>query len=280
MPKIGAHVSSAVSLDLSFDKAQNIGAECFQIFVSPPRQWSQIAHNESKIEQYLKKQLKTQIGPNFIHGSYLLSLGTGNEEHRNKSIEWLKYALKMADMLQVRGVIFHLGSYKSVGENQAILNTAESIKQILDDAPEKPCIILETSAGSGSNLGSSFSQLGKILKQVGDNRVKVCLDTQHVFAAGYDVKTPIGLKDVLLEFDLEIGLGNLAVIHANDSKSEYKSNVDRHENIGEGFIGKEGFSNLINNPAFANLPFILETPGFAGDGPDKENISALKSLLT
>ncbi len=139
-------------------------------------------------------------------------------------------------------------------------------------------LILETSAGAGGNIGGKFSELGKILKAVGNKRVKIGLDTQHVFAAGYDIKTPMGLRTTLDEFEEEIGLTNLAIIHANDSKVELGSGKDRHENIGEGFIRKEGFANLINNKYLQEVPFILEVPGFSGNGPDTDNVQILKSL--
>ena len=127
-------------------------------------------------------------------------------------------------------------------------------------------------------MGRSFSELGQILKGVKNNKLKVGLDTCHLYASGYDVKTPAGLKKTLEEFDSEIGLENLSIIHANDSKFELGAHRDRHANIGEGFIGKDGFKNLLNNPLLKDIPFILEVPGFTNNGPDKENVELLKSL--
>ncbi len=296
MPKIGAHVSAAVSLDRSISKALEIGAECTQFFISPPQQWVQSEHDEKEIAQYRKRVEESGIGPNFIHGTYLVNLGTPNPEHLNKSIDWLIYALNMADKLGVRGVIFHTGSHKGEGMDSILGQVVETIRVILANTKrpgslvdsggaslprmtqEKPYLILETAASSRS-IGYQFSDLGKILKGVNDPRLKVCLDIQHSFAGGYDPKSPLTLKDVLEEFEEEIGLANLVAIHANDSKVEHRSNRDRHENIGEGFIGKEGFINLINHPRLKDVPFILEVPGFAGNGPDKENVDTLKSLV-
>ncbi len=293
MPKIGAHVSAAVSLDLSFERAQHIGAECTQIFISPPQQWLQAKHNEKEIEKYKQKQKETGIGPNFIHGTYLINLGTQNSELLQKSIDWLVYALNLADKLEVQGVIFHLGSHKGVGFDGILDQVVKSLEQILkqafgseaqarrvqDDISETtPFLILETAAGAGNVIGDKFSELGQILNQVNDPRLKVCLDSQHVFAAGYDIRSASGLDKTLQEFDQQIGLDNLVVIHANDSKVEVGSNKDRHENIGEGFIGRDGFSNLITNQKLKDILFILEVPGFTNAGPDLENIKFLKSL--
>src|SRR3989344_164469 len=282
MVKVGAHVSAAISLDLAFERASKIGAECFQIFVSPPQRWAETKHNSAEIAQFIAQQKATGIGPNFIHGTYLVNLGTESPEHLEKSIEWLKYAMAMAEKLGIAGVIFHTGSHKGLGFDKIVDQVVESIKKVLQETERQSetetKLILETSAGAGGNIGGTFRELGQILKLVQDDRLKICLDTQHVFAAGYDIKSPIGLKYVLEEFDKEIGLQNLVAIHANDSKVEYKSGRDRHANIGEGFIGKDGFEGLVNNPKLQNVPFILEVPGFADTRPDAENVNILKSL--
>lgn len=278
MPKIGAHVSAAVSLERSFLKAQEIGAEATQIFISPPRQWLQVEHSEEVIKRFREKEIESGITPTFIHGTYLINLGSGSEEHLNKSTDWLIWALNMASLLHSRGVIFHMGSHKGRGFEAVKAQVVESLTKILAGANNNSFLILENPVATGGNLGSSLQELGWILKQVQDDRLKICLDTQHAFASGYDLKTPIGLKDFVEEFEAEIGMHNLVAVHANDSKVEFKSLRDRHENIGEGFIGEEGFKNILNHPIFENVPFILEVPGFSGGGPDKENVERLKCL--
>lgn len=322
MPKIGAHVSAAVELGLTVERAKGIGANCFQFFLSPPQQWLQTPHDDSEIEDFAAKVKQQAMGPTFIHGTYLINLGTDKKEHLEKSIAWLQYALNLAQDLSITGVIFHTGSHGGRGFETVIDQTVDSLNVVLntpvipsppaslslqrgepkarrrnlDSAKTKiatssltarprndinlPYLILENSAGAGGNIGSNFSELGRILKQVQNDRLKICLDTCHAFASGYDVKTSDGIKKTLEEFDQEIGLNNLAVIHANDTKFDIGSKKDRHENIGEGFIGKEGFSNLINNPLLKDIPFILEVPGFSGSGPDRENIDILKSLMS
>lgn len=278
MPKVGAHVSAAISLELSFQRAQDIGAQAAQIFISPPQMWQQPKHDQAEIDRYLEKSKHTGIGPNFIHGTYLINLGTQDEAHLKRSTEWLVIALNMAEKMGIEGLIFHTGSHKGNGFDSVLSQVAKSIKDVLKQVPGKVKLILETSAGAGGGIGGKFEELGQILKAVDNSRLKVCIDTQHVFAAGYDIKTKGGLDTTLKTFDKIIGLTNLLVIHANDSKTELSSGSDRHENIGEGFIGKDGFTNLINHPKLEEIPFILEVPGFSGNGPDKENIDLLKSL--
>lgn len=264
--KIGAHVSAAGGLDLSIQRAKDIGADCTQIFVSPPRQWNQTAHSPEIVENYKKAVSESRIDPNFIHGTYLINLGTQDPKHLQKSIDWLIYGMNEAHKLNMTGVIFHTGSDKGG-------NPAKAIKTILDSSPEV-FLILENSAGAGKIIGDKFTELYRILDEVGDPRLKICLDTCHGFAAGYEIASMIDT------FDAELGLKNLVAIHANDSKFDLGSNKDRHANIGEGFIGKEGFKTLLNDPRLKDIPFILEVPGFADNGPDKENLEILKSLAT
>lgn len=307
-PKIGAHVSAAISLEFAFEKALKIGAECFQIFVSPPQQWAYTSHDSAEIERFKSKASETQIGPNFIHGTYLVNLGTEKAEHLQKSIDWLNYGMGMAAKLGIEGVIFHTGSHKGRGMDQVMDQVVQALKEVLDkagkvsevpkvsnagkvdqsvdtfdtfpsfDTSNKPYLILETSAGGGGSIGRNFAELGQILKLVQDDRLKVCIDLAHTFAAGYDWR--VETDKILGEFDREVGLQNLAAIHANDSKMDINSNKDRHANIGEGFLGTEAFRTLLNHPKLKNIPFILEVPGFADDGPDRENVEIMKSLRT
>lgn len=310
--KIGGHVSAAGELGLAVDRAVDIGANTFQFFVSPPQQWLQTNHSDAEIADFVQKAKEKGIDTTFIHGTYLVNLATAKPEHLEKSIAWLKYALELAQKLGVTGIIFHTGSHSGRGFETAVDQIANSLNvifarfaedsarrarerservqnptnqdsgvrtKVLPQNDNLPYLILENSAGGGGSIGSKFKELGEILKKANNPRIKICLDTCHGFAAGYDVKTKEGLERTLAEFDKEIGLENLVAIHANDTKFDLGSGKDRHENIGEGFIGKEGFSNLINNEHLKNVPFILEVPGFTGAGPDRENIDILKSLV-
>jgi deoxyribonuclease-4 len=153
-----------------------------------------------------------------------------------------------------------------------------SMGRILDEAPGKALLMLETSAGSGDHIGSKFADLGRLIKAAGSPRVAACLDTQHVWAAGYNVADKDGLDEAMREWDATIGLDKLCAVHANDSKRPLGSAVDRHDNIGEGAIGEAGFKTILAHPAFQNVPFYLEVPGVDGSGPDKHNVDALKRI--
>ena len=284
MIKVGAHVSAAGKIQKTFENAQKIEASCFQFFVSPPQQWAQTPHSAENIEEFKNLQRETGIGPNFIHGTYLVNLGTQDPEHLKRGIDWLRYAMSMARELEVRGVIFHLGSHKGFGFEGILSQVVESLKVVLEtsepgNSGEEPYLILENAAGAGNVLGDKFSELGEIIKQVGSPRLKICMDLQHAFGAGYDLKTPEGIEKAMEEFDREIGLSNLVAVHSNDSKVELGANRDRHENIGEGFIGKEGFANIVNSKYFDQIPFLLEVPGLEKTGPDLANVQKLKSLI-
>lgn len=278
MPIIGAHISAAGSLDLSLKRAQKIGAKATQIFITPPQQWAQTIHSEETITRYKETQAQTGIGPNFIHGVYLINLASANPYLSEKSTNWLIYSQNLASELGIEGTIFHIGSTKGQDKEAAISQVISAIKKILNQTGSAH-LILENPAGAGELVGDRLSELGQIIKEVGDSRVKVCLDTQHAFASGYELRTAEAVDKFAQEVILEIGLENLIAIHANDSKTEFSSHRDRHENIGEGLIGVEGFKYIINHPAFTNAPFILEVPGFESTGPDIKNIQLLQSLI-
>ena len=164
-------------------------------------------------------------------------------------------------------------------DTDAILpQTVAAIRQVLENSPEGPHLVVENMAGMGQHIGARFQELGGILERVDRPRLKVCLDTQHTFAAGYDLTTAQGIEATIAEFDELVGVGNLVAVHANDSKRVLGSGVDRHDNIGEGFIGEEGFEVIMGNPAFRDVPFFLEVPGFEGKGPDSQNIQILKNI--
>lgn len=276
MPKIGAHVSAAASLDQSLNRALEIKAECTQIFISPPAQWIHVEHLPQEFEDYKFKSTVLGIKPNFIHSTYLLNFGSKYEVTLHKSIEWLIYAQKTAEKLEVEGTVFHLGSFGERSTKEVIDQVAQALIQVIKNS-DYGFLILENSAGAGDLIGKNFSTLGEIIKIVKNPKIKICLDTQHAFAAGYDLRSKKGLDEILSELDQEIGMERLIVIHANDSLSALGSNRDRHANIGEGLIGLEGFKNMLHHKALKDLPFILEVPGFP-DGADKDNIQILKSL--
>src|SRR5579862_4304818 len=226
MIKPGAHVSAAVSLDLSIERAAEIGAEATQIFISPPQQWLKVPHGEEEVKLYLEAAKKHNITTNFIHGTYLVNLATDNEEHLKKSIDWLVYALDMSAKLGIKGVIFHTGSHKGRGFQTVLDQLIASIKEILDKSSKESTLIIENCAGSGGVIGN-FSEIGQMLKGVRSDRLGVCLDTQHTFAAGYDLTKETEVERMVKELDNEIGFDKLMAVHCNDSKVECGSSRDR-----------------------------------------------------
>lgn len=277
--KIGAHVSTAGGADKAIDNALEIGAECVQIFASSPRAWAFKPQKPEAIERFRSRSAETGVGPAFLHGSYLVNLG-GDEALVEKSIASLTAHMGAAAELGATGVIFHSGSHKGKGFDAVLDQAAAAITAVLADTPEEVLLIIENSAGAGNHIGVSFLEIGRMIDAVGSGRVRVCIDTQHTLAAGYDIRSPDGLGAAMDEFDKAIGLDRLAVVHANDSKTELGSGRDRHENIGHGEIGESGFSNVMAHPAFADVPFMLEVPGMEGNGPDAANVDALKAIRT
>lgn len=278
LPRIGAHVSAAGSIEKAVVNALEIGAEAMQIFGAAPQSWRRKQHDDESVAAFRRGVTDTGIGPNFIHGIYLTNLASQNQGNMEKGIESLTADLRLAARLGIKGVIFHVGSHKGIGFEEVLPQVIDAIQQVLDDSPEEAALCIENSAGAGDSVGSTWDEIGAIIDGVGSDRVKVCLDTCHAFSAGYDLRDAAALDGLMAEFDREIGYERLIAVHANDSKTELRSGRDRHENIGEGTIGEQGFLNLLAHSAFKQAPFLLEVPGFAGKGPDAENVAILKTL--
>lgn len=278
--KIGAHVSTAGGPVTCFDRAEAIGAEAAQIFLTPPQQWRSSKVEPDQAEAFKLRAAASGCGPVFVHGIYLINLATADDTMLLRSTSSLKSALNSCANLGIKGVIFHLGSHKGQGLDAVFAQICKATQEVLDATPEDVWFILENSAGAGGNIGSRFADLGRIIRGVGSDRVKVCLDTQHSYAAGYDLSSAEGLELAMTEFEQEVGFDRLVAVHANDSKVELGSGRDRHENIGEGHIGIDGFRRILRHRAFDDVPFLLEVPGFGPDarGPDKQNVDLLKQL--
>ena len=276
--KIGAHVSMSGGISKAVVRGQDIGCEAIQIFGSSPQTWAFKPVPGEQIELFKQGLADAGIGPVFLHAIYLINLGTPDKEKLKKGIDSLANYMKLAADLGATGVIFHPGSHGGRGYEAILPQTVEAIKIVLDTAPEGPVLAVENMAGMGQHIGAKFDELGGILDAVDSPRLKICLDTQHSFAAGYDLTNPEGIQAMLDELDAGPGSANVAAVHANDSKRVCGSGVDRHDNIGEGFIGEEGFAAIMANPAFADVPFLLEVPGFEGNGPDQQNMDILKRI--
>jgi deoxyribonuclease-4 len=276
--KIGAHVSTAGGLSKAVARGQDIGCEAIQIFGSSPQAWAFKPVPGEQIELFKQGLVDAGIGPVFLHAIYLINLGTPSKETLQKGIDSLINYMNLAADIGATGVIVHPGSHGGRGFETVLPQVVEAIKVVLDASPDGPCLAVENMAGMGQHIGAKFDELGAILKAVDSPRLKICLDTQHSFAAGYDLTNPQGIQAMLDELDEGPGSANVAAVHANDSKRVCGSGVDRHDNIGDGFIGEEGFTAIMGHPAFAEVPFLLEVPGFEGKGPDQQNIDILKKI--
>jgi deoxyribonuclease-4 len=276
--RIGAHVSTSESADLAIDRALDIGAEAMQIFVSPPQRWGFKRIDEKVAADFKTKSFDNDMGPTVIHGIYLVSLGSDDEQLVARGKRSLIDYMNACTDLNAMGVIFHLGSHKGRGFEAVLPQVAEKIREVLAESPEDALLILENSAGMGNHIGSKLSELGTMMREIDDPRVKICLDTQHSFAAGYDLRTPEAVEGVMAEFEAEIGLQHLVAVHCNDSKPPFGGALDRHENIGEGEMGLGAFEAIVAHPAFRDVPFYLEVPGYDKSGPDARNVQTMKEI--
>lgn len=282
--QVGAHVSSSGGLFNVIDRAIAIEAEACQVFVSAPQTWRPARHTEDALAQFRARRAETGFGQVWIHNIYLANLASDDPLMVEKSIASVVNAMTVGAAIGADGIVLHTGSHKGLGLEAVLDRVVESLRRILKASPEGPTLALETMAGQGGTIGTKFSDLGTLLRAVDSPRLATCLDTCHSFAAGYDIRTREGLEIALAEYDREIGLHRLAVVHANDSKTPLGGFRDRHENIGDGYLGVEAFELLMAHPAFQGKAFLLEVPGYPteknpkGDGPDIENVHRLKAI--
>ena len=259
-------------------RGQEIGCEAIQIFGSSPQAWAFKPVLGEQIGRFKQGLINAGIGAEFLNAIYLINLGTPSEETLQKSIDSLINYMNLAAEIGADGVTVHPGSHGGRGFETVLPHAAEAIKTVLDASPGGPCLAVENMAGMGRHVGAKFDELGRILDAMDSPRLKIYLDTQHAFAAGYDLTNPQEIQDMLAELDSGTGSANVAAVHTNDSKRVCGSGVDRHDNTADGFIGEEGFVAIMANPAFAEVPFLLEVPGFEGKGPDQQNMDILKKI--
>ncbi len=276
--RIGAHVSTSGGISKAVGRGVEIGCETVQIFGSAPQAWAFKPVPDSEIEAFRREAAEAGMERVYLHAIYLINLGAPDAARLEKGIQSLTNYMTLAAAIGAEGVIFHPGSHKGAGFEAILPQVVDSVSKVLENSPEGPYLAVENMAGMGQHIGARLDELGQIIQGVDNPRLRVCLDTQHTFAAGYDLTTGQGIENMIAEFDDAIGLSRLAAVHANDSKRPCGSGVDRHDNIGEGFIGEDGFATIMGHPAFANVPFFLEVPGFEGNGPDHQNVEILKAI--
>ncbi len=277
-PSLGAHVSSAGGIDKAIDRAVAMDAESLQIFGAAPQMWRRKHHPDEDVERFRSKFRQARLRSCFIHAVYLINLASPDDELLRKSTDTLTAELDLASRIGADGVIFHVGSHMGSGFEHALPRIASSMSEALDRTPEDALLLLENNAGAGRSVGSTFAELAAIMNAVDHPRVRICLDTCHAHAAGYNVATIAGLRDMVDQFQAEVGADMLAAIHANDSKTELGSGKDRHENIGQGTIGLRAFRRMVRNRVLRKATWLLEVPGIEGDGPGPADIRILKAL--
>ena len=283
---IGAHVRGGGKLVPSLEEGVNIGATSIQIFVQSPRMWKPSQYAPAVLEAYREAQANhPSVRNTFCHATYLINLATPDKDLYEKSVECLISNLSTARGMASSGVVLHVGSHKGSGFEEALPQMAEAFKRALDTAdaaPEgvKDCpILIENAAGSGGTVGRSFDEIKAIIDATGgDERIGLCIDTQHLWASGYDYSTTHATFKLVHELDMSIGLDRLRCFHLNDSKTELGGNRDRHANIGEGTIGTEGLAALVGHHDFRDLPLLLEVPG-TGEGPRWEDVIAARKVV-
>lgn len=275
---IGAHVSPAGGLPKAVARGAERGCEAIQIFNQSPRMWRPTAYGEDDFAAFREAMSDSPVKAVLIHAVYLLNCASEDPEIRDKSRASLIQSLRVGAGIGAAGVVLHPGSAKQGHVGEAITRAGTLIKEALSETESCP-LHLEDTAGAGGTLGRSFAELAALVNAAGgDRRLGVCLDSCHLLASGYDIRTAPGLTEVIDEFDREVGIDRLGSLHLNDSQMPLGSNRDRHADIGEGELGERGCGAFLSEPRFDTLPLVLETPGPDRQGPTREELEHCRSL--
>lgn len=277
---LGAHMSIAGGMHRALERGRSIGCNAVQIFVTNTSQWRTRKLDPGEIALF--RGNRGMFAPNFVlaHSSYLVNLASPDSKILTRSIESFLEEMRRSSALGIPYLVVHPGSHRGAGESAGVKRIAASLDEIQSAAgPSGPEILLETTAGQGDSLGTTFDQLARIVGAVRANgSIGVCFDTCHVFAAGYDLRTRRAYEETIRAFDRALGLERLKAFHVNDSKKELGSKVDRHAHIGEGALGLKAFSHLMNDERFFDRPMVLETPKGSDDSNDIRNLALLRGL--
>jgi deoxyribonuclease-4 len=277
--RFGFHISIAGGFSKVVHRALETQCETIQLFSRNPRGWHYKDIDPSETERFKAELESTNISPCFLHLPYLPNLAAAQEELYTKSINSVCEDLRRAEILGIPFLVVHIGSRVSLSEDKALERVVKGLNESFSKVSNQVKILLENTAGQGTELGSRFSQIGEIISAVNSKeRLGVCLDIAHAFQAGYDFSTKKGLDEAIMEFDRSIGLQNLCLLHLNDSKTSLGSHSDRHWHIGKGYLGLEGFRSIVNHPQLIHLPGIMETPR-KDLTDDLRNMKVLRSLI-
>lgn len=266
-------------LDKALRRGAEIGCTAVQVFTSSPQQWRGREVTGEMANAFRKAMAETGVTAVVSHDSYLVNLSAPDPELREKSANALAAEMQRCSAYGIGLVVSHIGAHNGQGEEVGLSLAAEGIRRVLHETPEGVCLLMETTAGQGTSLNWRFEHLAILLERTSaPHRLGVCLDTCHVFAAGYDIRTAEGYDLVVSGFDRLVGLERLKAIHVNDSKKPLGSRVDRHAHVGDGEIGIEAFRLLVNDSRFVETPMVIETPD--ADSMHAENVRRLRSLMS
>jgi deoxyribonuclease-4 len=275
---IGGHVSSGGGLVRALERAEALECEAMQIFNQSPRAWRPTKYRAEDLEAFKARRSESPVKAVVIHAVYLINCASDDPEIRAKSLASLTHALGIGDAIEADGVIVHPGSGKGAAADETLKLIGDGFSTALASS-ERCRLLLENTAGAGGTVGRSFSELAALIDQVGGHeRLGVCLDSCHLLASGYEVRSPEAMAEVIDDFEREVGLDRLKCLHLNDSKTPLGANRDRHANLGEGELGEEGIQAFLGEPRFDGLPVLLEVPGPDGKGPDKRQVEIAKRL--
>lgn len=280
MVRVGVHVSIAGSIDKAVDRAQEKGCDTFQIFSRNPRGWKIKELSETETTRFIEKIKTSEIFPPVDHMPYLPNLAAPTDDVFTKSVEALTEELRRCDALQIPYLVTHLGSHRGAGKEVGLQRIVDAINTAFSavEGESSVMLLLENTAGTKNSMGGTFEDIRHIMDRIEHkDRIGICFDTCHGFAAGYEMRTEERLDETLQHFDAVLGLENLKLIHLNDAKGGLDSRLDRHEHIGLGYIGEEGFRVILTDPRIKDLPIILETPVDNRRG-DIENIQKVREL--
>ena len=279
--QFGAHESISGGVFNAIERGQTATCDVIQMFNKSNSQWRAKKIEQAELDKYFEKIEETGVTVATSHSSYLINIASPDKELNEKSYRSLKEEMERCQMLKIPNLVLHPGSHVGTGEEAGIKRIIKNLNKLFKELKNNNvCLLLETTAGQGSNLGYTFEQIGEMIDGVkNQDHIGVCLDTCHIFAAGYPISDPKEYKKTMKKFDDIIGIDKLRIIHMNDSKKEFGSRRDRHEHIGKGHIGIEAFRNIVNDKRLKNIPMILETPKEEELKEDIENLKLLRSLV-
>ncbi len=271
-------MSTSGGIHTAIDRIEAIGGDSVQIFTQSPRMWRPTAHPEENLARFRERRAEAGVGAVLAHAVYLINLASPDDELYEKSVAALVSTMEVASAIEADGVVFHVGSHLGAGFEAGMERAAPAIERALEHSSDRTWLLLENCAGTGGTIGRSIDELAALCDRLGGHeRLGLCLDSCHLWAAGVDVTDQAVFDAALDDIDARIGLDRLRALHVNDSRDDLGANRDRHANIGEGELG-DRLAVFVGNPRLQGLPAVMETPGPGGHGPDAGELAKLRKL--